>query len=78
MYICIYIYIYICICVYTYMHRYVYVHVKLDCVEESLAGCRASTLPSQGPTPDRGTLRIRNSAPLGPYSSPMPRDLWWS
>ena len=24
----------------------------------------------------RGTSLIRNSAPLGPYSSPMPRDLW--
>jgi len=26
----------------------------------------------------RGTSLIRNSAPVGPYSSPMPRDLWWS
>ena len=26
----------------------------------------------------RGTSLIRNSAPLGPYSSPMPRDLWRS
>jgi hypothetical protein len=26
----------------------------------------------------RGTLLIRNTPPVGPYSSPMPRDLWWS
>ena len=26
----------------------------------------------------RGTSLIRNSAPLGPYSRPMPRALWWS
>ena len=25
----------------------------------------------------RGTLLIRNSAPLGPYSRNMPRALWW-
>jgi len=26
----------------------------------------------------RGTSRIRNSAPLGPYSRSMSRALWWS
>ena len=26
----------------------------------------------------RGTSRIRNRAPLGPYSRNMPRALWWS
>jgi len=26
----------------------------------------------------RGTSLIRNSAPLGPYSTTMPRALWWS
>ena len=26
----------------------------------------------------RGTSLIRNSPPLGPYSRPMPRALWWS
>ena len=26
----------------------------------------------------RGTLLIRNSAPLGAYSMSMPRALWWS
>ena len=26
----------------------------------------------------RGTSLIRNRAPLGPYSSRMPRALWWS
>ena len=26
----------------------------------------------------RDTSLIRNSAPLGPYSRNMPRDLWWS
>jgi len=26
--------------------------------------------------PYRGTSLIRNSASLGPYSSPMPRNLW--
>ena len=26
----------------------------------------------------RGTLLIRNSAPLGPYSRTMPGPLWWS
>ena len=25
----------------------------------------------------RVTSLIRNRAPLGPYISPMPRDLWW-
>ena len=25
----------------------------------------------------RGTSLIRNSPPLGPYSRPMPRNLWW-
>ena len=25
-----------------------------------------------------GTSLIRNTPPLGLYSSPMPRDLWWS
>ena len=25
----------------------------------------------------RGTLLIRNCAPLGPYSRIMPRALWW-
>ena len=24
----------------------------------------------------RGTSLIRNTPPVGPYSSPMPRDLW--
>jgi len=24
----------------------------------------------------RGTSLIRNTPPIGPYSSPMPRDLW--
>ena len=28
--------------------------------------------------PYRGTSRIRNNPPLGPYSSPMPRALRWS
>ena len=28
--------------------------------------------------PYRGTSLIKNSAPLGPYSSPMPRPLWRS
>jgi len=26
----------------------------------------------------RGTSLIKNSHPLGPYSRPMPRALWWS
>ena len=26
----------------------------------------------------RGTSRIRKRNPLGPYSRPMPRALWWS
>ena len=26
----------------------------------------------------RGTSILRNSTPLGPYSRPMPRALWWS
>ena len=26
----------------------------------------------------RGTSLIRTSPPVGPYSSPVPRDLWWS
>jgi len=26
----------------------------------------------------RGSLLIRNSTPLGPYSRTMPRALWWS
>ena len=26
----------------------------------------------------RGTSLIRNSLPLGPYSRPVPRALWWS
>jgi hypothetical protein len=26
----------------------------------------------------RGASLIRNCAPLGPYSRPMPRVLWWS
>ena len=26
----------------------------------------------------RGTSLTRNSPPIGPYSSPMSRDLWWS
>ena len=30
------------------------------------------------PTPYRGTSLIRNSAPLGPYSTNRPRALWWS
>ena len=25
-----------------------------------------------------GTSLIKNSAPLGPYSRPMPRAMWWS
>ena len=25
----------------------------------------------------RGTSLIRNNLSVGPYSSPMPRDLWW-
>ena len=25
-----------------------------------------------------GTSLIRNTPPVGPYSSPMPRDVWWS
>jgi len=29
-----------------------------------------------GPNFCRGTSHIRNRAPLGPYSSPMPRALW--
>ena len=24
----------------------------------------------------RGTVLIRNTPPVGPYSSPLPRDLW--
>jgi len=27
--------------------------------------------------PYRGTSLIRNSAPLGSYSRPVPRALWW-
>jgi len=27
---------------------------------------------------DRGAPLIRNSPPLGPYTRPMPRALWWS
>ena len=26
----------------------------------------------------RGTSLMRNSLPLGPYSRPVPRNLWWS
>jgi hypothetical protein len=26
----------------------------------------------------RGTSLLRNCLPLGPYSNPMPRVLWWS
>ena len=26
----------------------------------------------------RGTSLVRNTPPVGPYSSPMPRHLWWS
>jgi len=26
----------------------------------------------------RGTSLIRNNPPVGPYSRPMPRALWWS
>jgi hypothetical protein len=26
----------------------------------------------------RGTSLMRNIPPVGPYSSPMPRALWWS
>jgi hypothetical protein len=26
----------------------------------------------------RGTSLVRNSSPLGPYTRPMPRALWWS
>ena len=26
----------------------------------------------------RDTSRIRDTPPVGPYDSPMPRDLWWS
>ena len=35
------------------------------------------TSPSVHP-PYRGTSRIRNSAPLAPYSRTRPRALWWS
>ena len=28
--------------------------------------------------PYRGTSLKRNRPPLGPYSRPMPRALWWS
>jgi len=30
------------------------------------------------PQPCRGTSRISNSAPIGPYSTTMHRALWWS
>ena len=30
------------------------------------------------PTTHKGTSIIRNRLPLGPYSRPMPRALWWS
>jgi len=32
--------------------------------------------PFPGICAPRGTSLIRNTPPVGPYSSPMPRDLW--
>ena len=37
-----------------------------------------AVIPERARTPYMGTSLIRNSPPLGPYSSPMPRALWWS
>jgi hypothetical protein len=39
-----------------------------------------STIQStqSGPPSYRGTSLITDCAPLGPFSRPMPRDLWWS
>ena len=33
---------------------------------------------AQAPPGYSGTSLIRNSAPLEPYSRPMPKALWWS
>jgi len=52
-----------------------------------LDGLRAESLPPRNlverlcgytptPNPYRGTSLIRNTPPVGPYSSPMPRNLW--
>ena len=39
-----------------------------------LLGC----FPRSNLYPNRGTSLIRNIPTIGPYSSPMPRDKWWS
>ena len=37
---------------------------------------RTRTALGVGICSHRGTSLIRNNPPVGPYSSPMPRDLW--
>ena len=45
--------------------------------KESCCGVNCTPTPNV-PLLYRGTSLIRNTPPVGPYSSPMPRDLWLS
>jgi len=57
------------------------VEVGVAVVWESIEGISAYVEPGEPSHAERdkhrGTSRIRNSTILGPYSSPVPRDLWW-
>ena len=39
---------------------------------------RESSIETSTAAMYRGTSLIRNTSPVGPYSSPLPRDLWGS
>jgi len=80
-----YIYVYIYIHIYTYTHNiYIYIHVRVCvcvcvCVCVALMPLYCHPLFLLNPFQVyRGTALIRNTLPLGPYSRPMPRALWWS
>ena len=60
--------------IYVYIYMYIYMYAELEPLPAlSLHFPRRWC---QGTC--RGTLRIRNSADLGPYRRALPRALWWS
>ena len=46
--------------------------------DSSFAKFTATCMHGAGECVYRGTSLIRNSTPLGPYSRPISRALWWS
>ena len=61
-YLSIYLYIYTCI------YIYIYIHISLPHTARRRSG--------GGNMQYKGTSLIRNTPPVGPYDTPMPRDLW--